>query len=207
MFFEHSHGKPHRSGTFDGVGSCFDPGLTFLSAVGPLKVFTFIHQFWPFFFFFQNLFCLVMTTWPPGCMVGLSKHPHLLAVSSPPILQWPLDLYWPLLFPRNRSSINKKTTNWMCIKFKKIMILLLKKIPDKHATCRKDWSTFTICSGAPTVWHHLFTLNPEDASQKQQMYFSSVQSFLKVCCPKRWFNVLSRRTDMEGPLCASSVFI
>ena len=117
--FEHSHGKPCRSGTFRVVGLCFNSSLTFLFATDPLKVFTFIHYFDHFVFSFQNLFDLAVTTWPLPCLGALRIHPHLLTTSSPPILQWPLDLYRPPLFPVNPFSIDKKTANWTRVKLKK----------------------------------------------------------------------------------------
>ena len=88
-----------------------------------------------------------MTACPLPCLGGLSRHPHLLPhypfCNDPltfmgcPSFQWTLSVL-----------IRKQQTEWGLDWKNKVKILLLKKIPDKHVACRKDWLTFIICCGS-----------------------------------------------------------
>ena len=100
-----------------------------------------------FLFFFQNLFDLAVTACPLPCLGGLSRHPHLLP--HHPFCNDPLTFMGCPSFQRTLSALIRKQQTERGLNWKnKVKILLVKKIPDKHVACRKDWLTFIICCGS-----------------------------------------------------------
>lgn len=89
----------------------FDSVWTSSPAVGPLKVFTFIHQSWALVFLFSKTG--FASLWPPGpqSVAGVLLPSSPVSCPIPSILQGPLDLCWAAPFSNKPFTVQKTANN------------------------------------------------------------------------------------------------